>query len=94
MFQILENRAATLLKRRQDDLRNESVAVQKLSGNGVTSDVETLDDIVEKQIQDCELRRRKRRKRREETGEEDHFEGMSSDDELTTDLQNSIQKSR
>ncbi|XP_040204439.1 intron Large complex component GCFC2 [Rana temporaria] len=93
MFQILENRAATLLKRRQDDLRNESVAVQKLSGNKVTSDVETVDDIVEKQIQDCELRRRKRRKRRQETGE-DHFEGMSSDDELTADLQNSIQKSR
>ncbi|XP_018430934.1 PREDICTED: GC-rich sequence DNA-binding factor 2 [Nanorana parkeri] len=94
MFQILEERAKILLKRRQDDLRNESAAVQKLFGNGVTSDVETSDDKVENQIQDCELRRRKRRQRRAESGEEDHCEGMSSDDELPTDLENNLQRSR
>ncbi|KAM5165084.1 intron Large complex component GCFC2 [Mantella aurantiaca] len=94
MFQILENRAKTLLKRRQDDLRNESAAVQKLSENGVTSDMERSDDKVEKDIQNCELRRRKRQQRREESGEEEHYEGMSSDEELTTDLENNFQKSR
>nr|DBA25709.1 TPA: hypothetical protein GDO54_010069 [Pyxicephalus adspersus] len=94
MFQILEERARILVKRRQDDLHNESAAIQKLSGNGVTSEKETSDDKMEKQIQDCELRRRKRQQRREESGEKDHYEGMSSDDELTADVENNLQRSR
>ncbi|XP_068136358.1 intron Large complex component GCFC2 [Hyperolius riggenbachi] len=92
MFQILESRASILLKRRQDDLRNESVSIQKLAGNGVASDSETADSTALNQTEDCELRRRKRRQKREESGQIDHCEGMSSDDELQSDLEQDFQR--
>ncbi|XP_002936033.2 GC-rich sequence DNA-binding factor 2 [Xenopus tropicalis] len=88
MIEIFQKRAESLNKRRQDDLRNESVAVQNISGtkdaNGQTTDLMT----------DCELRRKKRRQKRKECGDSDHYEGMSSDDELSTDDERSFQKNR
>eukprot|EP00079_Xenopus_tropicalis_P030621 XP_012826752.1 PREDICTED: GC-rich sequence DNA-binding factor 2-like isoform X2 [Xenopus tropicalis] len=88
MIENFQKRAESLNKRRQDDLRNESVAVQNISGtkdaNGQTTDLMT----------DCELRRKKRRQKRKECGDSDHYEGMSSDDELSTDDERSFQKNR
>ncbi|KAM9316391.1 intron Large complex component GCFC2 [Gastrophryne carolinensis] len=94
MFQIFEERATTLLKRRQDDLRSESATIQKLSGNGVASDPATLANAEQNQIEDCELRRGKRRREREDARQNDHLEGMSSDDELPNDLKVHLQSSQ
>ncbi|XP_044146019.1 intron Large complex component GCFC2-like [Bufo gargarizans] len=82
MSQILEGHSRSLLKRRQDDLQRESAAIQKLAGTG--NDV-VADEETKSHLQDMELRRERRRQKREDSGQIDHHEGMSSDDELSLD---------
>ncbi|XP_063771336.1 intron Large complex component GCFC2 isoform X2 [Pseudophryne corroboree] len=94
MFQILVDRTRTLVQRRQDDLRVESAAIQKLSGSITVSDTETADEVAQRQLQDIELRRRRRRQEREDSGQKDHHEGMSSDDEQADDQQTDFRISR
>ncbi|XP_077147646.1 intron Large complex component GCFC2 isoform X1 [Ranitomeya variabilis] len=83
MSQILEGHSGTLLKRRQDDLRAECAAVQKLAGSGNAD--EAADEEVTRCLQDIELRRTRRRQKREDSGQKHHSEGTSSDDELLPD---------
>ncbi|XP_073442704.1 intron Large complex component GCFC2 isoform X2 [Dendrobates tinctorius] len=78
MSQILEGHSSTLLKRRQDDLRAECAAVQKLA------DEAAADEEVTRRLRDMELRRTKRWQKREDSGQKHHSEGASSDDELLT----------
>ncbi|KAM4042614.1 intron Large complex component GCFC2 [Anomaloglossus baeobatrachus] len=79
MFQNLEGHSSTILKRRQDDLRAESTAVQKFSGS------DNIDEEVTRRLQDVEHRRSRRRQKREDSGQKQHYEGTSSDDELPPD---------
>ncbi|XP_075057453.1 intron Large complex component GCFC2 [Mixophyes fleayi] len=91
MFQILADRTRTLVQRRQDDLRTESAAVQR---SGKPGDVETAEEITQNQLQDIELRRARRRQKREDSGQKDHHEGMSTDDEQSLDQQTDLRISR
>ncbi|CAJ0968536.1 unnamed protein product [Ranitomeya imitator] len=84
MSQILEGHSGTLLKRRQDDLRAECAAVQKLAGSGIVAEA-AADEEVTRRLQDMELRRTRRRQKREDSGQKHHSEGTSSDDELLPD---------
>ncbi|XP_053565596.1 intron Large complex component GCFC2 [Bombina bombina] len=88
MFKLFQNRARTLLKRRQDDLRSESAALQKMSGN------EMPDNVTQKLLEHCKLRRDIRQKIREDSGNEDHYEGMSTDDEMPSDEEETFQEHR
>ncbi|KFP63163.1 GC-rich sequence DNA-binding factor 2, partial [Cariama cristata] len=90
---LLQQRAMTVLKRRQDELKNESAYIQHLtSGN----DKQTNGGLEDKTqlLEMCEQRRTCRRQVRECSGEADHHEGMSSDDELTPTEVNEFQKSK
>ncbi|XP_019392847.1 PREDICTED: GC-rich sequence DNA-binding factor 2 isoform X1 [Crocodylus porosus] len=87
MHTLLQQPAEMLLKRRQDDLRNESAYIQQLSSKNSKSTKDRLgvDEKTqqETQVKDCEARRRLRRQARGSSGKSDHHEGMSSDDELS-----------
>ncbi|OCT79045.1 intron Large complex component GCFC2 [Xenopus laevis] len=89
MLEIFQERAESLKKRRQDDLRNESAAIQNLVSGTKDAEGQTTDLMI-----NCELRRNRRRQRRKECGDTDHCEGMSSDDELLTDDESTFQKKR
>ncbi|KAM9273843.1 LOW QUALITY PROTEIN: intron Large complex component GCFC2 [Cariama cristata] len=89
---LLQQRAMTVLKRRQDELKNESAYIQHLtSGN----DKQTNGGLEDKtQLLVCEQRRTCRRQVRECSGEADHHEGMSSDDELTPTEVNEFRRAK
>ncbi|CAH2245880.1 GC-rich sequence DNA-binding factor 2 [Pelobates cultripes] len=89
MFTLFENRAKDLLHRRQNDLRNESAVLQKLSGKNTD-----IEDATKGVLEDSYLRRNKRRKKRELLGINDHCEGMSSDDEMPSEEETSFKESR
>uniref|UniRef100_A0A8D0HFE9 GC-rich sequence DNA-binding factor 2 n=1 Tax=Sphenodon punctatus TaxID=8508 RepID=A0A8D0HFE9_SPHPU len=94
MHALYKQQAQTLLKRRQEDLRNESAYLQLLSSRNVKSTNSSLeeDERAQQLLEDCEARRICRRQVRENSGKCDHHEGMSRDDERSpaqlTDLQN------
>ncbi|XP_005297406.2 intron Large complex component GCFC2 isoform X1 [Chrysemys picta bellii] len=96
MQMLLQQQAITLLKRRQEDLKNESAYVQLLSRkNGKSTDDSLEDDEKTKQLlEECEARRTCRRQARESCGKSDHHEGMSSDDELSAAEMTDFQKNK
>ncbi|XP_068258071.1 intron Large complex component GCFC2 isoform X2 [Nyctibius grandis] len=81
---LLQQRAMTVLKRRQDELKNESAYIQHLtSGNDKPTNSGLNRGEKTQLLEMCEHRRTCRQQVRECSGEGDHHEGMSSDDELT-----------
>ncbi|XP_073530191.1 intron Large complex component GCFC2-like [Phyllobates terribilis] len=93
MSQILEGHSSTLLKRRQDDLRAESAAVQRCAGSSKVDEA-AADEEVTRRLQDMELRRTRRRQKREDSGHKHHSEGTSSDDELLPDQEREYRQNR
>ncbi|XP_029892952.1 intron Large complex component GCFC2 isoform X4 [Aquila chrysaetos chrysaetos] len=92
---LLQKRAMMVLKRRQDELKNESAYIQHLtSGNDKPANGGLEDDDKAQLLEMCEHRRTCRRQMRECSGEADHHEGMSSDDELTPSEVTEFQKSK
>ncbi|XP_009640812.2 GC-rich sequence DNA-binding factor 2 isoform X2 [Egretta garzetta] len=92
---LLQQRAMRVLKRRQDELKNESAYVQHLtSGNDKATNGKLEGDEKTQLLEMCEHRRTCRQQVRECSGEADHHEGMSSDDELTPTEVTEFQKSK
>ncbi|XP_042659074.1 intron Large complex component GCFC2 isoform X2 [Tyto alba] len=92
---LLQQRAVTVLKRRQDELKNESAYIQHLTGGSDKPSNGGLEGDGKTQLLEmCEHRRTCRRQVRECAGEADHHEGMSSDDELTLSEVKEFQKSK
>ncbi|XP_074009520.1 intron Large complex component GCFC2 isoform X2 [Numenius arquata] len=92
---LLQQRAMKVLKRRQDELKNESAYIQHLtSGNDKSTNGGLEGDEKAQLLEMCERRRTCRRQLRECSGEADHHEGMSSDDELTPTEVTEFQKSK
>ncbi|KAM6273043.1 intron Large complex component GCFC2 isoform 2-T2 [Spheniscus humboldti] len=92
---LLQQRAMRILKRRQDELKNESAYVQHLtSGDDKPTNGGLEGDEKTQLLEMCEHRRTCRRQMRECSGEADHHEGMSSDDELTPTEVTEFQKSK
>ncbi|XP_067150474.1 intron Large complex component GCFC2 isoform X2 [Apteryx mantelli] len=92
---LLQQRARTLLKRRQDELRNESAYIQHLSSSNDEPTNGGLEDDEKTQLlKMCEHRRTCRQQARVCSGEVDHHEGMSSDDELPPTEMTEFQKSK
>ncbi|XP_072714489.1 intron Large complex component GCFC2 isoform X1 [Ciconia boyciana] len=92
---LLQQRAMRVLKRRQDELKNESAYIQHLtSGNDKPTNGRLEGDEKTQLLEMCEHRRTCRRQVRECSGEADHHEGMSSDDELTPTDMTEFQKSK
>ncbi|CAM5131191.1 unnamed protein product [Natator depressus] len=96
MQMLLQQQAITLLKRRQEDLKNESAYVQLLSRKNVQSTDDSLEDDEKRKqlLEECEARRTCRRQTRESFGKSDHHEGMSSDDELSAAEMTDFQKNK
>ncbi|XP_062429185.1 intron Large complex component GCFC2 isoform X2 [Rhea pennata] len=95
MHELLQQRARMLLKRRQDDLRNESAYIQHLlCGNDKPSNGGLEDDEKMQLLKMCEHRRTCRQQARVCLGKVDHHEGMSSDDELPLTDMTEFQKSK
>ncbi|XP_066491047.1 intron Large complex component GCFC2 isoform X2 [Tiliqua scincoides] len=93
MHSLLKQRAEILLKQRQEELRNESSFIQLLTRNG-NSKESMQDDDKQKLSEDCEVQRGHRRRKRECSGEFDHHEGMSSDDEIPLTAMAEFQKKK
>ncbi|XP_010279766.1 PREDICTED: GC-rich sequence DNA-binding factor 2 [Phaethon lepturus] len=92
---LLQQRAMRVLKRRQDELKNESAYIQHLtSGNDKSTNGRLEGDKKTQLLEMCEHRRTCRRQVRECSGEADHYEGMSSDDELTPTEVTEFQKTK
>ncbi|KFO98503.1 GC-rich sequence DNA-binding factor 2, partial [Calypte anna] len=92
---LLQQRAMALLKRRQDELKNEAAYIQHLtSGNDKPTNGSLEGDEKVQLLKMCEHRRACRRQARECAGEGDHHEGMSSDDELAPTEVTEFQKSK
>ncbi|XP_027605061.2 intron Large complex component GCFC2 isoform X2 [Pipra filicauda] len=92
---LLQQQAVTVSKRRQDELKNESAYIKHVT-SGNNKPVEGGLEVGEKTqlLEMCEHRRTCRRQAREQSGEADHHEGMSSDDELTPTELGEFQKSK
>ncbi|XP_031238102.1 GC-rich sequence DNA-binding factor 2 isoform X2 [Mastomys coucha] len=85
MYTLLLKRSEALLKRRQDELKCESSYLQQLSRKDETSASGSLalDEKDQRILEEIEARRMQRRQARALSGNCDHQEGMSSDDELS-----------
>ncbi|XP_053139864.1 intron Large complex component GCFC2 isoform X2 [Hemicordylus capensis] len=93
MYILLKQQAQILLKRRQEDLRNESSYIQLLTKNSKSSNG-CMEDDIQKLLEDCKARRRHRREKRECSYKVDHHEGMSSDDERPPEAAVDFQKKK
>nr|XP_021153616.1 GC-rich sequence DNA-binding factor 2 [Columba livia] len=92
---LLQQRAMRVLERRQDELKNESAYIQHLTSGNDRPTNGGLEGDEKTQLREmCEHRRTRRRQARECSGEADHHEGMSSDDELTPTEATEFQKSK
>ncbi|XP_065487835.1 intron Large complex component GCFC2 isoform X2 [Caloenas nicobarica] len=92
---LLQQRAMRVLERRQDELKTESAYIQHLTSGNDKPTNGGLEGDEKTQLQEmCEHRRTRRRQARECSGEADHHEGMSSDDELTPTEATEFQKSK
>ncbi|KFP81533.1 GC-rich sequence DNA-binding factor 2, partial [Apaloderma vittatum] len=92
---LLQQQAARVLKRRQDELKTESAYIQHLtSGSDKPANGGLGGDERTQLLEMCEHRRTCRRQVRECSGEADHHDGMSSDDELTPAEVTEFQKSK
>ncbi|XP_031460773.1 GC-rich sequence DNA-binding factor 2 [Phasianus colchicus] len=92
---LLQQRAMSVLKRRQDELKMESAYMQHLTaGNGKPTNDGLESDEKMKLLKMCEHRRACRRQLREHSQKAGHHEGMSSDDELSVTELAEFQKSK
>uniref|UniRef100_A0A8C3MAS2 GCF C-terminal domain-containing protein n=1 Tax=Geospiza parvula TaxID=87175 RepID=A0A8C3MAS2_GEOPR len=92
---LLQQRAVRVSKRRQEELKNESAYIQHLtSGNDKPVKSKLEGDEKTEVLEMCEHRRACRRQARERSGEGDHHEGLSSDEELTPTEVDEFQKSK
>ncbi|XP_041336773.1 intron Large complex component GCFC2 [Pyrgilauda ruficollis] len=92
---LLQQRAVRVSKRRQEELKNESAYIQHLtSGNDKPVKSKLESDEKTQVLEMCEHRRACRRQAREQSGEGDHHEGLSSDEELTPTEVEEFQKSK
>ncbi|XP_006000093.1 GC-rich sequence DNA-binding factor 2 isoform X2 [Latimeria chalumnae] len=85
MHQLLQQQASAYLKRRQEVVRNESSFIQQLSYKADASENGHTDTSGKSQnvLDEYKARRAHRRQEREKSWKnEDHHEGMSSDDEM------------
>lgn len=85
MYTLLLKHSEALLKRRQDELKCESSYLQQLSRTDKTS-VDgslALDEKDQRILEEIETRRMQRRQARMLSGNCDHQEGTSSDEELS-----------
>lgn len=96
MHALLLKQAMTFLKRRQDELKHESTYLQQLSRKAETSTNGSLaiDEKTQWILEEIESRRARRRQARELSGNCDHQEGTSSDDELSSSDTTDFQKSQ
>uniref|UniRef100_A0A8B9LVG0 PAX3 and PAX7 binding protein 1 n=1 Tax=Astyanax mexicanus TaxID=7994 RepID=A0A8B9LVG0_ASTMX len=86
MHQLLRQRAARRVQRRQDDIKDESAEFSSLSSQSI------LKDLI---VYLCGLSRTRRRQAREQSGKRaEHKEGLSSDDEETSTDINSFNLER
>ncbi|XP_010016323.1 PREDICTED: GC-rich sequence DNA-binding factor 2, partial [Nestor notabilis] len=92
---LLQQRAMRVLKRRQNVLKDESAYIQHLTSENDKPSNDGLKGHKKTHLLEmCEHRRTCRRQARECSGEVDHHEGTSSDDELTPAEINEFQKSK
>ncbi|XP_015715413.1 GC-rich sequence DNA-binding factor 2 isoform X2 [Coturnix japonica] len=92
---LLQQRAMSVLKRRQDELKMEATYMQHLTtGNGKPTNDGLESDEKMKLLKACEHRRTCRRQLRERSQKAGHHEGMSSDEELTLPELTEFQKSK
>uniref|UniRef100_A0A8C9FM99 GC-rich sequence DNA-binding factor 2 n=1 Tax=Pavo cristatus TaxID=9049 RepID=A0A8C9FM99_PAVCR len=92
---LLQQRALSVLKRRQEELEVESTYMQHLTtGNGKPTNDGLESDEKMKLLEMCEHRRAGRRQLRERSQEAGHHEGVSSDEELTAAELAEFQRSR
>nr|XP_012417218.1 PREDICTED: GC-rich sequence DNA-binding factor 2 isoform X1 [Odobenus rosmarus divergens] len=96
MHALLLKQAMTLMKRRQDELKHESTYLQQLSRRAETSTNESLavDEKTQWILEEIESRRSRRRQARALSGNCDHQEGTSSDDELSSADMTDFQKTQ
>ncbi|XP_030883884.1 GC-rich sequence DNA-binding factor 2 isoform X4 [Leptonychotes weddellii] len=96
MHALLLKQAMTFVKRRQDELKHESTYLQQLSRRAETSTNESLavDEKTQWILEEIESRRSRRRQARALSGNCDHQEGTSSDDELSSADMNDFQKTQ
>ncbi|XP_046288197.1 intron Large complex component GCFC2 isoform X2 [Marmota monax] len=96
MHALLLKQAMTLMKRRQDELKHESAYLQQLSRKAETSTNGSLviDEKTQRILEDIESRRIQRRQARALSGNYNHQEGTSSDDELSSAEMTNFQKSQ
>ncbi|XP_037663348.1 GC-rich sequence DNA-binding factor 2-like isoform X1 [Choloepus didactylus] len=94
MHALLLKQAMTFMKRRQDELKHESTYLQQLSRNTETSTNESLatDEKTQQVLEEIESRRAQRRQARTLSGNCNHEEGTSSDDELSSAEMTEFQK--
>ncbi|XP_057353039.1 intron Large complex component GCFC2 isoform X5 [Manis pentadactyla] len=95
MHALLLKQAMAFMKRRQDELKHESTYLQQLSCKAETSTSGSLttDEKTQWILQEIESRRAQRRQARALSGNCDHQEGISSDDELSSADMIDFQKS-
>ncbi|XP_016058023.1 PREDICTED: GC-rich sequence DNA-binding factor 2 isoform X1 [Miniopterus natalensis] len=96
MHALLLKQAMTFMKRRQDELKHESTYLQLLSPKAATSTNGSLaiDEKTQRILEEIESRRARRRQARVLSGNCDHQEGTSSDDELSSADMTGFQKSQ
>nr|XP_006994742.2 intron Large complex component GCFC2 [Peromyscus maniculatus bairdii] len=94
MHTLLLKRSEALLKRRQDELKCESSYMQQLSRNADSSSNGSLalDEKDQQILDEIKARRTQRRQARALSGNCDHQEGTSSDDELSSAEMTNFQK--
>ncbi|XP_063007009.1 intron Large complex component GCFC2 isoform X1 [Melospiza melodia melodia] len=92
---LLQQQAMRVSKRRQEELKNESAYIQHLTSGNDKPVKSKLEGGEKTQVLEmCEHRRACRRQAREHSGEGDHHEGLSSDEELTPTELDEFQKSK
>ncbi|XP_030054653.1 intron Large complex component GCFC2 [Microcaecilia unicolor] len=94
MQQLHQQKALTLLMRRQDDLRSEAAFIQQLTSNSRISANDGVSVNEKTHLEECKSRRAYRRQVRESSEQVGHHEGMSSDDEMSPLESTDFQKSR
>ncbi|XP_073906175.1 intron Large complex component GCFC2 isoform X2 [Castor canadensis] len=96
MHALLLKQAMTFMKRRQDDLKHESTYLQQLSCKAEISTNGSLgvDEKTQRILEEIESRRSQRRQARSLSGNHNHEEGTSSDDELSSLEMTDFQKSQ
>ncbi|XP_012307541.1 intron Large complex component GCFC2 isoform X3 [Aotus nancymaae] len=96
MHALLLKQAMTFMKRRQDELKHESTYLQQLSHKDETSTNGnfTVDEKTQWILEEIESRRTKRKQARVLSGNYNHQEGTSSDDELSSAEMIDFQKSQ